>query len=464
MMAAEVLSMILDKVFDLFVARSPVAVMFRGLLERIFNAERIDALFVQTARRQYEDTLLFYTVVALLGEVVNRQRKSINAAYLAQAESIGVSVKAVYDKLGRVELPISERLVRETAADLATVIRRLHAAQKPLLKGYRLLIADGNHLAGTDHRLGELRRTNAAALPGQACVVLDPELGLAVDVVACEDGHANERSLIPRILGRMQPGECWMADRMYCTKSFLREMARREVAFIIRHHRTDVPVSPLEKPRKLGEVETGVVWEAAVRVDYRDAFSLTLRQITICLDTPTRDGEQEIQILTNLPARISGRRIARLYRTRWSIEHVFQDLATTLRSEVNTLGYPKAALLGFCLALVTFNLLSTLKGALRSAHKLSSDQPLSTYYLADEIAMTWRGMEIAIPEPHWKQAFGPLTLPQLARLLHWLAKHTTIEKFFTHPWTPKRPQPKRESGYRGRHVATSRLLEQRRKQ
>jgi IS4 transposase len=463
MMIAEVLDMMLDHVFDLFVERCPVAVMFRGLMERIFNAERIDALFVQTARRQYEDTLLFSTVVAMLAEVVNRQRKSINAAYLAQAESMSVSVKAIYDKLGRVELPISERLVRETATDLATVLGHLRAHEKPLLKGYRLLIVDGNHLAGTEHRLAELRRTNAAALPGQACVVLDPQLGLAVDVVACEDGHANERSLIPRLLERMRPGECWLADRMYCTKSFLRAMAEREVAFIVRHHVTDVPVSALDKPRKLGRVETGTVWDTAVQVDYPDGFSLALRQITLRLDTPTRDGEEEVRILTNLPARISGRLVARLYRSRWSIEQVFQDLATTLRSEVNTLGYPKAALLGFCLALVTFNLLSTLKGALRSTHQLAA-RPLSTYYLADEISMTWRGMEIAIPAPHWQQAFASLTLPQLARLLRWLAKHTTVEKFFTHPWTPKRPQPKRESGYRGRHVATSRLLEQRRQQ
>jgi IS4 transposase len=453
--------MMLDKVFDSFAERSPVAVMFRGLTERILNAERIDALFAQTARRQYEDTLLFSTVVALLAEVVNRQRKSINAAYLAQSESIAVSVKAVYDKLGRVELPISERLVRETAADLAAVTRLLHAEQKALLKGYRLLIVDGNHLAGTEHRLAELRLTNAAALPGQACVVLDPQLGLAVDVVASEDGHANERSLMPRLLERMHPGECWMGDRLFCTKSLLRQMTQREVRFIIRHHRTDVPVQALGKARKLGRIETGIVWETSVQVDYPDGSTLKLRQITVRLDAPTRDGEDEIQILTNLPTRISGRLVARLYRSRWSIEQVFQDLATTLRSEVNTLGYPKAALLGFCLALVTFNLLSTLKGALRAAHKLTN-RPLSTYYLADEIAMTWRGMDIAIPGPHWKEAFGSKTLPQLARLLRWLAKHTTVQKFFTHPWTPKRPQPKRESGYRGRHVATYRLLQQRR--
>ena len=422
----------------------------------------MDSLFAQAARRQYEDTLLFSTVVALLAEVVNRQRKSVNAAYLAQADSIGVSVKAVYDKLGRIEVPISERLVRDTAADLATVIRSLHAEQKPLLKDFRVLIVDGNHLAGTEHRLTELRRTNAAALPGQACVILDPQLGLAVDVVACEDGHANERTLMPALLERMHAGECWMADRLYCTKAFLREIVDRNAKFIIRQHASDVPVCELGKAIRLGRVETGIVWETPVQVDYPDGSNLRLRRITVRLDAPTGNGEDEIRLLTNLPSRISGKRIARLYRSRWSIEQVFQDLATCLRSEVNTLGYPKAALLGFCLALVTFNLLSTIKGSLRSAHKLT-DRPLSTYYLADEIAMTWRGMEIAIPEDHWRRAFANKTLPQLARLLRWLARQTTIHQFITHPWTPKRKQPKRESGYRGRHVATYRLLLKRKK-
>jgi hypothetical protein len=33
----------------------------------------------------------------------------------------------------------------------------------------------------------------AAALPGKSLVVLDPDLGLAVDIFPCEDGHAQER-------------------------------------------------------------------------------------------------------------------------------------------------------------------------------------------------------------------------------------------------------------------------------
>jgi IS4 transposase len=452
--------MLLSKAFDSFVQGCPVAIMFRGLMERVLGPDRLDAIFVRTARRQYEDTLLFSTVAAMLAEVVNRQRRSINAAYLARQESMEVSVKAVYDKLSGVEVSVSEQLVRDTAGEMEAVIKHLHATQKPLLKDYRMLIVDGNHLAGTEHRLAELRLTNAAALPGQACVVLDPQLELAVDVVASEDGHANERSLIPRLLERMRPGECWMADRLYCTKTFLRQMAEGDIKFIIRRHHTDVPVIRVGKRRRLGRTETGVVWETRVAVEYRDGSVLPLRQITLRLDTPTQDADKEIEVLTNLPARIAGRRIARLYRARWSIEKVFQDLATTLRSEINTLGYPKAALLGFCLALLTFNLLSTVKAVLRSAHKITNKR-LSTYYLADEIAMTWRGMEIAIAAQHWRRAWASTSLPQLARLLRWLAKRTAIHKFFTNPWTPKRPQPKRASGHRGRHVSTYRLLQQR---
>ena len=59
-----------------------------------------------------------------------------------------------------------------------------------MLPGYRVRILDGNHLAGTEHRIKELRTLGAGALPGHALVLLDPRLMLVTDVVLCEDGHA----------------------------------------------------------------------------------------------------------------------------------------------------------------------------------------------------------------------------------------------------------------------------------
>ena len=49
-------------------------------------------------------------------------------------------------------------------------------------------------------------------------------------------------------------------------------------------------------------------------------------------------------------------------------------------SAINTLGYPKAALFGFCLALVAYNMLAVVMAALRSVQQfpLLTWSPLSS--------------------------------------------------------------------------------------
>jgi hypothetical protein len=44
--------------------------MARGVLENLFNADKIDALFARTAEVQYTRELLFSSVVDLMGQVV----------------------------------------------------------------------------------------------------------------------------------------------------------------------------------------------------------------------------------------------------------------------------------------------------------------------------------------------------------------------------------------------------------
>jgi hypothetical protein len=86
---------------------------------------------------------------------------------------------------------VEERaLVRETAAEMAEIVRHLGGECVPLVAGYRVKILDGNALAKTEHRVKETRASTAAPLPGKCLVVLEPELGLLTDVFYCEDGHA----------------------------------------------------------------------------------------------------------------------------------------------------------------------------------------------------------------------------------------------------------------------------------
>ena len=101
-------------------------------------------------------------------------------------------------------------------------------------------------------------------------------------------------------------------------------------------------------------------------------------------------------MLNNLPAaKANAVVVADLYRDRWLLETAFLHLTKSLNCEINTLGYPKAALFGFCMALAAYNMLAVTRAAMRATWGAEAgDENISTYYLADEIAGIHRGMMI----------------------------------------------------------------------
>ena len=143
-----------------------------------------------------------------------------------------------------------------------------------------------------------------------------------------------------------------------------------------------------------------------------------IRRIRVVLNQVTRDGEKEIFIVTNLPKSVANaKQIAEIYRKRWKIETMFQELEAHWNEEINTLGYPKAALFGFCVALVAYNVLAIVKATRRSAHGNETiDNELSSYYLAGNITRTYDGMIIAIESQEWA-IFHNMPLYQFAEFL-----------------------------------------------
>ena len=142
----------------------------------------------------------------------------------------------------------------------------------------------------------------AAALPGHSLVVLDPRLMLATDVILCEDGHAQERSLLGQVLEIVQPRDLWVADRNFCTTDFLFGIAGRGGFFAIRQHASTLHWTFVGKRRACGRIDTGKVFEQTIRATNDAGEILILRRITVLLDQPTRDGETELHILSNVPA------------------------------------------------------------------------------------------------------------------------------------------------------------------
>lgn len=456
--------MILNTAFDRFVRDSPVAVMVRGLLEQVLDPTAVNTLFDRHARKQYTRELLFSDIVDVMGEVVCGSRRSINAGYRAHQKRLGVSRSAFYQKLNGIEPEVSAALTRQTAANLAAVIDHLGGGLPDLLPGYRVKILDGNCLAKTEHRLRELRTVAAGPLPGKSLVVLDPALTLVIDVFPCEDGHTQERALLDRVLPTVEPNDLWIEDRNFCTLKFLFGVAAREACFVVRQHQ-HLPWEAVTELEYAGECDSGEVWEQRVRVRHPDSGAeLLVRRVELRLRSATRDGDAVIHLLTNLPARVAGARVAaRLYRERWTIEGAFQILEATLESEQPRLGYPPAALFAFCVALVAYNVLAVVRAALGAVHgRTVVEENISTYYLAAEIKGVYQGMMIAIPAAEW-EAWRKMTVAQLAMQLKALARVANLSAYRRTPRGPKKPRPERIHCKSKPHVSTARLIANRRK-
>lgn len=446
----------LGAIFERFVGESPVSVMMRGVMERVFAPEQINRIFSDNAKIQYTRELLFSTLVELMSLVVSGIYPSVNAAYRAKAEQLNVSRTAVYDKLNGVETSVSAAIVRETARAMANLIEFVGGKSPQLLPGYKIRVLDGNCLEKTDHRLEVLRTIGAGALPGKSLVVLDPELRLALNVFPCEDGHAQERSLFDQVLATVEAGELWIGDRNMCTLGFLFGLHRNQANFVIREHKS-MPWEAVNALQAVACVETGDLFEQTVRLTH-EGKSLLVRRVVLALKKPTRNGEKEIAIFTMLPVQIPTKTVSELDRGRRSVENLFQTVTENYECEIPTLGYPKAALFSFCLALVAYNILATIRGVLASVHGVGKiDAGLSDYYIVDEIQGTYRGMMIAIAPENWN-VFTSLSIEELAGVLQDLAARVRLSSFLKLPRPPKKKKDPPKYDPRHPHISTAKLL------
>ena len=452
--------MVLSKVFEKFAEGSPISVMARALMERALEPKALDALFRERAKRQYEKRLLFSSLVELMALVVCGMHRSVRKAYEAMREQLPVTLSALYGKLDGVEVATSGALVAYSAERLRPVVEELGATRTPWLRGHRIKVLDGNHLAATERRLDVLRDCAAGPLPGQSLVVLEPETGLATQMVGCEDGHAQERSLLETVLAGVQPKDVYIADRNFCTLGFLFGVAARDGFFVVRQH-AKLPIVSQGTLHRRGRTDSGELFEQTVTLRLGEDERV-VRRIVLRLDTPTRDGDTEMAILTNLPSDVANAKmVADLYRRRWTVESLFARVERNLQSELAALGYPGAAVFTFAVALVASNVFAVVRAALAEAQRRQPDEKiaqmsLSDFSIVEEIRTVHRGMNMVLDDAHWRR-FQTMPEPQLAKsLLRW-TKHVD--------WVPLRKAVRGPKVTRKRtryldtpHVSTARLL------
>jgi hypothetical protein len=452
--------MLLGEKFQAFVDKSPVAVMVRGTLERILHPDILEAFFCKHALSQYTLKITFAQCVQIMDAVVFKIQLSPGAWYSIHGDELKATRQAMYDKLKNIEPQVAAGLVHYAGKELVDCVRLLPRLPKALLPGLRTRVLDGNHLAGTEHRLKGLRGTRAAALPGQALVFYDPRYDLITDVIPCEDAYTQERALVADALALISRGDCVIADRNFCTTKCLFGIAGARACFIIRQHASNATWKPIGMARNAGKDGQGrQLQEQSIVLTEPSGKTMDVRRITIPFRKMTDKGEKALYVLTNLPKKkASARRVAELYAERWTIEHAFQQLTDDLRTEIDTLAYPKAALFGFCLACVAYNAVALTKAALRATlgAKFVAEE-LSMYYLTMEVAQVTRGMEIAISEKEWR-IFRRMSQPEFLATILDLARRVQKKRYTKHKRGPKQPQPTKAKGKRLKHVSTARVL------
>lgn len=445
--------MAVPRALDAFVQGAPCAVLTRLIAERVVDDQLLRTLFREHAVTQYDRDITITHLVEVMLDVACGLVPSVRAGFLRREEEMAASLTAFYGKLDRADPELGMALVAQVARQLKPLVKQLGLFGHEPLAGIPSYILDGNMLAGTDHRLKPLRKTRAAALPGKSLVLYECASGMVTRTVLWEDAHSQERALLPDL--EIPASAHLLADRNFCVYWFLQHIQQTGSYFTIRHHKQFV--LPDVEEHRIGRCETGLVHELSWEVT-EDGQTRVWRAIRVELDEPTRDGDHEITLISNLPARFRAQAIAAAYRQRWTIEGHFQRLTEHLHCEIPSLGQPRAALFAFAVSLVAGNLLAVVIAALGAAHGQDLVENLSYYYLVNEIAGNYNGMLLALPARRWTFA-QRLTIPQFAALLREIAGQANVALLSKARRGPKKKR-RTPNCTNVRHLSTKRLLDE----
>lgn len=446
------------EMLDRFIKKFPLAVMTRSIVESVLG-DQLNKLFEQHRGRQYDDIIKFSTVAMSMAEIALGTVGNRNQAYGRYKDQLQTSLTAYYGKINRTEPAVCEALVRYSADKAGELLSKLDFEPWEVLPGYRCFALDGNHLCKTQKRLKETRGLCAAPLPGTVVARFDLQSGLFDQAYLLEDGHAQESSVLDRALEDVAAKDLILADRHFCIVSFLLKLAARCGFFLIRQHGR-LKGELLGKRHKIGKIDSGVVYEQAMKISEGEQ-TLVLRRVTVELHEPTRDGDMELHVLSNVPATDADAcQLAEMYRQRWEIENAFYVLTTTLVCEMKTNCYPRCALLLFCTAMLAYNCRQVLLASLYAEHAQEDVEQMSQYRVALDTVVPMPGMLTAINEQEWA-ALTPRDVCGVASFLRAVSRRVDVRSYRKSVRGPKKPPLQRKRCRAGTHVSTHKLLQQR---
>lgn len=441
--------------------RSPLAAAVLEAFEFSFEPQLLGRIWEQHRGRCYEDELSFQDMLRLMREALIRHDGSAHKLFV-ELEDRGqepVDESNFYRKLANTPVQVTRALLRECTARLGQLMPQPPATRAACFDGFELIIGDGKKIKNATKRLKPSRPYSGKLLGAKALVAVNARTGLAIAMSDSLDGLSNDVPLVPELLRQLQELierpilSIW--DRQFDGLRTLEHLSAREGdAFVVRMAQLHTPFavesvveSTDEQGRRIRD-EIGMLG--------RKKTARRLRRITLFRDAD--QGQEDVVLLTNLLDREAypADDLLGLYRCRWGIEQVFQQVTETFSLQHLIGCQPKAILLQFSFCLLLYNLMQLIKAYVAEDGQVLASV-VSMFYLFDDARMqltAWAYHGTGCWEPTAREA------GQMRSRLRQLLKGSWRPKKYTKASDKKprgRPQPKLR--LHGGHSSVLRTLE-----
>lgn len=326
-------------------------------------------------------------------------------------------------------------------------------------EGFELIIGDGKKIKNATQRLKPSRPYSGKLLGAKALVAVDVRSGMAIAMSDSLDGLTHDVPLVPELMQQLheqiQRPMLTIWDRQFDGLRTLAQLSSREGdAFVVRMVQLHTPFAM--ESVVAGTDEQGRRFRDEIGVLGRKKTARRLRRITLVRHGA--EGEEDVVLLTNLLERETypAADLLGLYRRRWGIEQVFQQVTETFGLQHLIGCAPKAILLQFSFGLLLYNLMQLIKAYVAEDGRVLASV-VSMFYLFGETrtqltAWAYHG------SGSW--ASPPRDVPQMRRRLRELLKGSWRPKKYTKASDKKprgKPQPKLR--LHGGHSSVQRTLE-----
>jgi Transposase DDE domain len=358
----------MDDLTPALLTRLPLAQAVLWLWSFIAATARLDALFQEHRGRSYEKVFSFPVLVQLIADALLVYRGSARQSFehARDADRLPASITAAYGKFRRLPAALSMAFLVECTEALAPFAADPPAVLLPeRLRDWEVITLDGKAIKRVAKRLKALWGVAGGVLGGRALVAWRMKSGQVVAMHAHPDGDANDVRFVPllcpMVRQRLRGPRLWVADRQFCNLVHLAELAADGDHFLVRYAKSVGFVRDPERPVRRGfdgqgrayEEEWG--WLGSATHKHRRY----VRRITL-----ERPGEEALILVTNLvdAKRYRAADLLEVYRERWGIERVFQQVTEVFGLERLLGSTPEATIFQFAFCLVLYNIIQVVRG------------------------------------------------------------------------------------------------------